>query len=141
LPRLPSFPSHLFLAPSPSWLENEAWHMIYFCGNNPAVHPLSFSLSLACSVRLQHCKKVGQAEELCLRALRLSEVHAEEEWQHVESLFQFARFQHEFRGSDPSLRSCLCLSPPPHPPNCLAPSLHLWLFCVCTLLNLSSSSA
>ena len=47
----------------------------------------------------QECNKVDQAEELCRRALLFSESHADDEREHVETLFEFARFQHQFRGN------------------------------------------
>ena len=46
----------------------------------------------------QVCNKPQQAEELCRRALRLSEQHGDER-QQVEARFELARFHHRCRGS------------------------------------------
>jgi hypothetical protein len=45
----------------------------------------------------QVCNKIQQAEELCQRAMRLSEYG--DERQQVEARFEFARFHHRCRGS------------------------------------------
>ena len=52
----------------------------------------------------EECHEIGRAEELCLRALRLSEERADQlptqdsADAHANAMFRFARFQHKFRG-------------------------------------------
>jgi hypothetical protein len=54
------------------------------------------ALAILPPARVQDCGQVGNADQLCLRALRLSEDCEED--RHVEALFQYARFRHQYRG-------------------------------------------